>query len=167
MLRNILYTHLPYTHNYDVEATSSSTFLLPSYLHYPPSISSSSILGTIFHFPLSTSLPITVDIPTAHRRGNPRGQEGKGGIPRQLPPRDRNSTKHATIYPVTRDASSHFHSSPSGHFSIWFNSTRALYRLFRAKSPLFSRCHFLPHIHEFSKNNGEHVFADILEILSL
>lgn len=58
------------------------------------------LLGTVYYFLFSASLPIMVDIPTACRR-NPRHQERKGQrLPRD--PCDRNRTKHATICYHTR-----------------------------------------------------------------
>lgn len=92
-INNTVHTHPTWS-----SPVSKQPFLT-SPLHFSP-ISSFSILGIVYHFSFSTSLPITVDIPTAHRR-NPCGQEGKGhGLPRD--PCDRNHTRHATIYCHTR-----------------------------------------------------------------
>lgn len=136
IINNIL--HSPHVIITGVEASSLTSLSILFIL------SSFSILGIVYHFSFSTSLPITVDIPTAHRR-NPCGQEGKGhGLPRD--PCDRNHTQR---YTVTRDASNYFLSFTVPPFYLEQLDSRYL---LLAESPLF--CSFL---RVPWKTNDEHV----------
>lgn len=124
IINNIVHTHL--TIITGVEAI----FLTFSYFfHFLPS-SLFSILG--YHF--SFSLPITVDIPTAHRR-NPCGQKGKGHHVIHVTGTARDTQR----YTVTRDASNHFLSFTVSPF--YLDSFDSRYLLF-AESLLF--CYFFP-----------------------